>query len=132
VAALAGEPLIMPEHSPEVLLVDFADSWMTYRIRVWTTDFAADERVRDRVRSRVYYAFSRHGIAFPYPVQLRGDPAAPAAAAAAAASAEARLAAGRAETRDAVEILASLSADQRTQRAARAALLLYGGGEVIA
>ena len=120
--ALAGEPLIMPEHPPEVLLVDFADSWMTYRIRVWTTDFAADERVRDRVRSRVYYAFSRHGIAFPYPVQLRADPAAPASA----------TAAGRAETLDAVEILASLSADQRTQLAAMARLLLYGAGEVIA
>src|SRR5437868_12549543 len=44
VEALAGEPLIMAEHPPEVLLVNFADSWMTYRIRIWTTDFAADER----------------------------------------------------------------------------------------
>ena len=49
-AALVGEPLIAPEPKPEVLLVDFAASAITYRIRVWTTDFAADERVRDRIR----------------------------------------------------------------------------------
>ena len=46
--ALVGEPLIAPEPKPEILLVDFAASAITYRIRVWTTDFAADERMRDR------------------------------------------------------------------------------------
>ena len=71
--ALQGEPLITSEPAPEVLLVDFAASAITYRVRVWTTDFAADERVRDRVRSRIYYAFRRHGISIPYPIQVQMD-----------------------------------------------------------
>ena len=43
--ARRDEPLIAPSREPEVLLVDFAASAITYRVRVWTTDFAADERV---------------------------------------------------------------------------------------
>jgi small-conductance mechanosensitive channel/CRP-like cAMP-binding protein len=120
--ALEGEPLIMAEHPPEVLLSDFADSWMTYRVRVWTTDFAADERVRDRVRSRIYYAFRRHGIAFPYPAQVRME--SPRHAEAATSDHLTAL--------DDVEILAALSAVQREQLAAMSRLLLHGAGETIA
>src|SRR3954451_24870507 len=121
VQALGGEPLIMAEHPPEVLLADFAESAIHYRVRVWTTDFAADERVRDRVRTRIYYAFHRHGIAFPYPVQLRME--------------------SKPQTADerdeptalaGVESLASLTEGQRGQLAAMSRRLLYGAGEVIA
>src|SRR5262249_56643704 len=80
VRALEGEAMIAPGHAPEVLLFEFADSWMTYRVRVWTTDFDRDDRVRDHVRSRVYYAFHRHGIHFPVPVQLTAEPRRPTAA----------------------------------------------------
>src|SRR5262245_55524153 len=122
VKALEGEPLIVSEHPTEVLLVDFADSWITYRIRVWTTDFAADERVRDHVRSRVYYAFQRHGITFPYPVQVQ---AAPPRRVAAPADDEATVL-------DDVEILTAHSPAQRGQLATMSRRLLYGAGEVIA
>ena len=60
-----------PGRHPEVLIVDFAASAITYRVRVWTADFAADMRVRDRVRSHIYYAFRRHGITIPYPIQVQ-------------------------------------------------------------
>jgi CRP-like cAMP-binding protein len=62
-----------------VLIVDFAASAITYKIRVWSTDFAADERLRDRIRSAVYYAFKRAGISIPYPIQVEipGDAAVP-------------------------------------------------------
>jgi small-conductance mechanosensitive channel/CRP-like cAMP-binding protein len=75
--ALEHEPLILATRTPEVLLLDFGASAIIYKIRVWSTDFSADERVRDRIRSAVYYAFRRKGIAIPYPiqVQLTGDPA---------------------------------------------------------
>jgi len=63
--ALRNEPLIMGGSEPEILMVDFAASAITYRVRVWTTDYAADMRVRDRVRSHIYYAFRRHGITIP-------------------------------------------------------------------
>ena len=61
-AAIRDEPLISTAREPEVLLFDFAASAITYRVRVWTTDFAADERLRDRMRSAIYYAFRRSGM----------------------------------------------------------------------
>jgi len=121
VQALAGEPLIMAEHPPEVLLVNFADSWMTYRVRIWTTDFAADERIRDHVRSRIYYAFHRHGLAFPYPVQLRME-----------SKPQIVEESDTAGALDGIEILASLTQAQRGQLTTMSRRLLYGAGEVIA
>jgi small-conductance mechanosensitive channel len=69
-AALQDVPLPAGSREPEVLMVDFAASAIVYRIRVWSTDFAADERLRDRMRSAVYYAFKRAGISIPYPIQV--------------------------------------------------------------
>jgi small-conductance mechanosensitive channel/CRP-like cAMP-binding protein len=121
--ALQGEPLIAPEPAPEVLLVDFAASAITYRVRVWTTDFAADERIRDRVRSRVYYAFRRHAISIPYPIQVQIDQDATAVAADAGDA--------RARSFDGVEILAALTDEQRVELAAVSRPLLYAAGEAI-
>jgi small-conductance mechanosensitive channel/CRP-like cAMP-binding protein len=122
-AALAGEPLVLAEPPVEVLLFEFADSYVNYRIRVWTNDFAADERVRDHVRSRVYYAFHRNGIAFPYPVRVNIE---------SKRHLEPELEHGRASALDHVEILSALTPSQRGQLAGMSRLLLYGGGEVIA
>jgi small-conductance mechanosensitive channel/CRP-like cAMP-binding protein len=69
-AAVRNNPMIRSSQPPEVLLVDFAASSIVYRIRVWTTDFGADMRVRDRVRTAIYYAFRREGIDIPYPIQV--------------------------------------------------------------
>jgi small-conductance mechanosensitive channel/CRP-like cAMP-binding protein len=121
--ALHGEPLIASEPTPEVLLVDFAASAMTYRVRVWTTDFAADERIRDRVRSRIYYAFLRRGISIPYPIQMQIDPDRAAAAPIDEGA--------RARSFDGVEILAALTDEQRAELAAASRSLLYAAGEVI-
>ncbi len=68
--AIKDEPLISKARTPEVLVVDFASSSINYRIRVWTDDFSADERLRDRIRSAVYYAFRRNRIEIPFPIQV--------------------------------------------------------------
>lgn len=68
--ALRDESSMLSTPSPEVLLSDFAASAITYRVRVWTTDFSAHERLRDRMRSAIYYAFRRAGISIPYPIQV--------------------------------------------------------------
>jgi CRP-like cAMP-binding protein len=122
-AALRSEPAILADPPAEVLVSEFADSAVNYRVRVWTTDFAADERVRDRVRSRVYYAFHRQGIAFPYPVRVNIE---------SKRHLEPTTEHGRASALDGVEILAALSASQRGQLASMSRRLLYGAGEVIA
>jgi small-conductance mechanosensitive channel/CRP-like cAMP-binding protein len=121
--ALREEPIILQERHPEILLVDFAASAIVYRVRVWTNDFAADELVRDRVRTRVYYAFRRLGIVIPYPIQtqIKQQPA--------PARPENRLA--QAETLAAVDILASLSDEQRRELADSSRSALYAAGEAI-
>lgn len=66
--ALRDDAAIQEVRAPEVLVEDFADFSIIYRIRVWTTSFDADERIRDRIRTALYYAFRRNGIHIPYPI----------------------------------------------------------------
>jgi small-conductance mechanosensitive channel/CRP-like cAMP-binding protein len=119
--AVAGDPLLTPNREPEVLLADFAASAITYRVRVWTSDFGADERVRDSVRTRIYYALKRHGIAIPYPIQVQIERS---AASLDVGDADARSLAG-------VAIFADLSEAQREELEESARRLLYAAGEVI-
>ena len=118
--ALRAEPMFVATREPEILIADFADSAITYRVRVWITDFAADMRARDRVRSHIYYAFRRHGINIPYPIQVQIEqyPVADDERA-------------RARLLDGVEIFASLSHEQREQLAMASRLLLFAAGHAI-
>jgi small-conductance mechanosensitive channel/CRP-like cAMP-binding protein len=120
--ALLDEPLIVREKPPDVLIVDFAASAITYRIRVWTTDFSTDMVVRDRVRALIYYAFRRRGISIPYPIQVElsdlpgvtpeEEKVGPA-------------------TLDVVTIFAPLTADQRGRLLSGTRALVYAAGEAI-
>jgi small-conductance mechanosensitive channel/CRP-like cAMP-binding protein len=121
--ALRDEPLLVSSREPEILINDFAASAITYRVRVWTTDFAADMRVRDRVRSHIYYAFRRHGISIPYPIQVQIEQE-PRPVVAADDGARARLI-------DGVEVLGSLSDEQRAQLVASSHAMLYEAGQAI-
>ena len=121
-SALRDEPLLIAAREPEILIGDFAASAITYRVRVWTSDFAADMRVRDRVRSRIYYAFRRHGITVPYPIQVQIER--PPAAAVIDGS-------GPLALIDGVDVLSSLSEEQRAQLGASARALLFEAGQVI-
>src|SRR5688572_2182798 len=42
--AIRDEPLIAQTREPEILLVDFGNSSITYRVRFWVGDFESDER----------------------------------------------------------------------------------------
>ena len=68
--ALQNAPELSHDRAPEVLLVDFGNSAITYRVRFWVSDFEADERSKDVVRSLIYYAFKRNNITIPYPIQI--------------------------------------------------------------
>lgn len=41
-----------------------------YRVRFWVNDFSMDERVKDEVRTFIYYEFRRRNIEIPYPIQV--------------------------------------------------------------
>jgi small-conductance mechanosensitive channel/CRP-like cAMP-binding protein len=118
--ALRNDPLILASREPEILILDFASSAVTYRVRVWTTDFAADMRVRDRVRSHIYYAFRRHGINIPYPIQVQIEQ-----------SPAADVGTVKTTLLDGVEIFAALTGEQREQLAAASRVELFEAGQDI-
>jgi small-conductance mechanosensitive channel/CRP-like cAMP-binding protein len=120
--SLRDEPLLAASREPEILIVDFAASAVTYRVRVWTTDFANDMRVRDRVRSHIYYAFRRHQITIPYPIQVQIEQP-PAALAMNGGAGMALI--------DGVDVLSSLTGEQRAQLIAASRTMVYEAGQVI-
>ena len=121
--ALSNEPLIVRSPAPDVLLTDFAASAITYKVRVWTADFADEGQTRDRVRSRIYYAFRRAGITIPYPIQVQiNQEAAPIVSADATA---------RAHSLDGVGLFSSLHDSQREQLIGSSRTLLFEAGQVI-
>jgi len=120
--ALRDEPLILHDREPDILMVDFAASAITYRVRVWTTDFSADMLVRDRVRALIYYTFRRHGIDIPYPIQVQLSELPATAPVAANVSPD---------TLDVVNIFAPLTADQRGRLLQGTRALVYAAGEPI-
>jgi small-conductance mechanosensitive channel len=62
--------LVLDAPAPDVLLLNFDSSAISYRARFWVDDFAADDRAKDQVRTAIYYAFQRHGIEIPWPIQI--------------------------------------------------------------
>ena len=124
VRALRDDPLLVREREPEVLIADFAASSVTYRIRVWITDFAADQRVRDHVRSRIYYAFRRSNISIPYPIQVEYQHELP-------PEKPARPEGAALDVLSSVDILSSLTDQQRAELWPASGADLYAAGEAI-
>ena len=122
--ALAHEPLILREPAPQVLLVDFAASAVTYRVWVWTDDFGDDERIKERLRTLIYYALRRRAISIPYPmqVQINQEPAASPATEEQPATVAAV---------GAVEIFSSLTPEERAWLLRESRVVTYTGGETI-
>lgn len=124
VEAARGAPAVLADPAPEAIVHDFSASAVTYRILIWTTDFARSSLTCSRVRTAAYYALRRHGYEIPYPIQVEyqrteeverpGDR-------------RARLEAVLAE----VDLLAPLTPEERGELAADARELLYGAGDTI-
>jgi len=69
--ALANSSAALKTPPPDVVLAAFDSSAINYRVRFWIDDYERDERSRDEVRSAIYYAFARHGIEIPWPIQVQ-------------------------------------------------------------
>ncbi|MGE5816002.1 MAG: mechanosensitive ion channel domain-containing protein [Acidobacteriota bacterium] len=115
---------ILKTPEPDVLLVDFASSAITYRVRFWIEDYERDERARDEVRTAVYYAFNRQGIEIPWPIQVEYQRHEPPVDPPERMVERARILAN-------VSILASLTDMERERLAASARERLYGDAESI-
>jgi small-conductance mechanosensitive channel/CRP-like cAMP-binding protein len=69
--AIRDATLMSNDRSPEVLLVNFGDSALIYRVRFWILDFESDERAKDQVRSLIYYAFKRNALTIPFHIEVQ-------------------------------------------------------------
>ncbi len=68
--AAANVPRVLRTPPPDALLHSFDASAITYRARFWIDNYEIDEIVRDEVRTAIFYAFGRHGIEIPWPIEV--------------------------------------------------------------
>jgi small-conductance mechanosensitive channel/CRP-like cAMP-binding protein len=71
--AIDNAPLVMPAPAPNILLQQFDNSAITYRVQFWVGDYAVDSQARDQVRTNIWYAFRRRNIEIPFPIQIQYD-----------------------------------------------------------
>lgn len=68
--SLNGVPLVLLSPPAEVVVNDFGNSAIVYRVQFWIEDYAKDYVARDQVRCAIYYALRRQGIEIPFPIQV--------------------------------------------------------------
>jgi small-conductance mechanosensitive channel/CRP-like cAMP-binding protein len=68
--ALTHVPLAMSNPPPDVLVVDFANSAITYRARCFVQDMERSSLAQDQMRTAIWYTFQRRGLDIPYPIQV--------------------------------------------------------------
>ena len=66
--AVRGTPGVRAEPAPDCVLLDFADSAITYALRYWMSDFARHTEIESEVRTRIWYAARRGGLEIPFPI----------------------------------------------------------------
>src|SRR6185312_7115173 len=69
--ALRNSSRILAEPPPTAELVAFDASAINYLARFWVYDYQQDDAARDEARTAIYYAFQRHGIEIPFPIQVQ-------------------------------------------------------------
>jgi hypothetical protein len=65
--AAAGVAGVLDKPTPEVYLVAFSDSAVTYELRVWIDDVAQGPRIASDLRQRIWEELQREGLTIPYP-----------------------------------------------------------------
>ncbi|RPJ85562.1 MAG: hypothetical protein EHM13_00610 [Acidobacteria bacterium] len=68
--AVKGLEAVLETPAADVVVADFGHSAIIYRVRFWTTDFARDGLVRDRVRTAMYYVLRRRQMEIPFPIHV--------------------------------------------------------------
>ena len=122
--AMSNCDLVMRAPLPQVVIKDFGDSAVIYLAQFWIEDYALDRSARDLVRSSIWYAFRRHNIEIPWPIQIQyerdEEPIRTDTHIAAAA-----------EHLGAVDLFKPLSAESRSRLSAASREHLFASGESI-
>jgi small-conductance mechanosensitive channel/CRP-like cAMP-binding protein len=122
--AVENARFVLKTPAPDVLLLGFDSSAITYRARFWVDDFEKDEVAKNEVRTALYYSFARHGIEIPWPIQVEYHRPWPGSDAEQQHRERERLIAG-------VDLFASLTDEQRSDLAAGSVLNRFGDGDAI-
>ena len=122
--ALRHSSRVLAAPAPEIVLLAFADSAITYLAKFWIADYAGDDQARDEVRTAIYYTFQRHNIEIPYPIQVQFDKVVTERAPDEKLAEEERLLTG-------VDLFATLPPELRHQIAVSAPMVVYGSGETV-
>jgi small-conductance mechanosensitive channel len=115
---------VLKTPAPDTLLHSFDGSAITYRARFWVNDYEVDDEIRDEVRTAIFYAFGRHGIEIPWPIEVGYEREWPEPDAATKQRERERVLAG-------VDLFSRLNDEQRQQIAAGSSMRLFGNGEAI-
>ena len=68
-AALRNVDGVAHDPEPRVLVVEYADFSIVYRILFYIEEFGDREFIEDRVLTRIWYQLRRDGIKIPFPIQ---------------------------------------------------------------
>ncbi len=66
---VAGVPGALEKPTPEVYLLRFDESAVSYELRVWIEDIAQAPRIASDLRNRIWEEFKREGIVIPFPIR---------------------------------------------------------------
>jgi small-conductance mechanosensitive channel len=122
--ALRHSPRVLAAPPPDVVLLSFDDSAITYKARFWVDDYEVDEAARDEVRTAIFYSFQRHNIEIPWPIQVQYEKPWQEPDVSQKVEEEERLLAS-------VDLFAALPPEMRHQVALAAPMAVYGSGETI-
>jgi small-conductance mechanosensitive channel/CRP-like cAMP-binding protein len=122
--ALAQVPRVLDTPPPDALLYSFDDSAITYRVRFWVANYEFDDEARHEVRTAIFYAFGRHGIEIPYPIEVGYSREWPEPDAATRLRERERMIAD-------IDLFSSLTKEQRAALATSTTTRVYGDGERI-
>ncbi|MGE3274842.1 MAG: cyclic nucleotide-binding domain-containing protein [Vicinamibacterales bacterium] len=68
--ALDNSPMVLDTPAPAIVLRDFGDSAIVYRVMFWVEDYGTDMAARDQVRTNIWYSFRRHNVEIPWPIRV--------------------------------------------------------------
>jgi small-conductance mechanosensitive channel len=122
--AIANVPQALRTPPPDALLHSFDASAIAYRARFWIDNYELDEIVRDEVRTAIFYAFGRHGIEIPWPIEVGYEREWPEPDEATKQSQREAILAG-------VDLFDRLTEEQRREIAAATSARVFGKGEAI-
>lgn len=60
---------VLDKPAPDVYLLRFDDSAITYELRTYIDDMAASTRIASEIKYRIWEEFRREGIEIPYPIR---------------------------------------------------------------